>query len=196
MTPVMLSLVLASVTSGRLIARRGRYKAFPVVGTVSMTAGLALLSQMSPTTPYVLQAGGMVLLGAGIGSVVQVLVLTAQNSVPPGDLGVATSTTTFFRSLGASAGVAVFGAVFSTRLAAALGGSGSQLLPDGVGGLKPAEIEALDPAVRRRLVTSFADALGAVYAWALPVVGLAVVLALCLRQVPLRVRATTAPITE
>ncbi len=196
MTPVMLSLVLASVSSGRLIARRGRYKAFPVGGTVSMTAGLALLSQMSPTTPYGLQAGGMVLLGAGIGSVVQVLVLTAQNSVPPGDLGVATSTTTFFRSLGASAGVAVFGAVFSTRLAAALGGPGASPLPDGVGGLKPAEIRALDPAVRRKLVTSFAEALGAVYAWALPVVGLSVVLALCLRQVPLRVRAAAAPITE
>jgi hypothetical protein len=139
----------------------------------------------------------MVLLGAGIGSVVQVLILSAQNSVRPADLGVATSTATFFRSLGASAGVAVFGAIFTARLDEGLGrGPRTPLLPEGLGGLTPGKMRDLDPVVREHLVTSFADALRAVYAWALPAVALAVVLALCLREVPLRVRTAPAPITD
>jgi EmrB/QacA subfamily drug resistance transporter len=196
MTPVMLSLVVTSVVCGRLIVRRGRYKIFPIVGTLSMTLGLVLLSRMTPDTRYTLQAAGMVLLGVGIGATVQVTILTAQNSVPPGDLGVATSTVTFFRSMGASAGVAVFGALFSARLADGLHARSAVRLPDGVGGLTPKEIAALDPTTRHLLVSSFANALGVVFMWAVPVVVLAVVLSLFLREVPLRVRAAPSPITE
>jgi hypothetical protein len=161
-----------------------------------MTVGLALLSRMSPHSPYLQQACGMVLLGAGIGSVVQVVILTAQNSVRAGDLGVATSTVTFFRSMGASAGVAVFGAIFAARLADGLASGPAVQLPDGVGGLTPAEIGRLGPAPRERLVSAFADALGLVYEWALPVVVVGILLALCIREVPLRVKSAPAPIAD
>jgi hypothetical protein len=143
-----------------------------------------------------MQAVGMALLGAGIGSTVQVTMLAAQNSVPSGDLGVATSTVTFFRSMGATVGVAVFGALFSARLAEGLGARSAVRLPDDVGGLTPGEIAALDPPARHLLVSTFADSLGLVFRWAVPVVALAVIVALCLREVPLRVRASRAPITE
>jgi EmrB/QacA subfamily drug resistance transporter len=196
MAPVMLSLVVASVTSGRLIAHRGRYRMFPVFGTLSMTAGLLLLSRMTPASPYAMQAAGMALLGLGIGSVVQVLILVGQNSVRPDDLGVATSTMTFSRSMGASAGVAVFGAIFTARLADGIGSGTTVASPGGVGGLTPAAIHSLDPAARERLVSAFAGALHLVYLCAVPVVVLAVVLTLFLRDVPLRVRVASVPITE
>ena len=196
MTPVMLSLVITSVLCGRLIARRGRYRAFPIVGTASMITGLLFLTRMSWHSPYAVQAIGMALLGVGIGSVVQVLILTAQNSVRSDDLGVATATATFFRSMGASAGVAVYGAVFAGELTSRLGASVRQTLPNGVGGLTPAQIHALDPATRQRLVTAFATALHVVYLSAVPVAVAALLLALAIREEPLRVQATASPITE
>jgi hypothetical protein len=215
MTPVTLSLVVTSVVCGRLIARRGRYKVFPIGGSAAMVLGLVLLARMTPHSGYALQAAGMALLGIGIGSVVQVLILTAQNSVTAQDLGVATSTATFFRSLGASAGVATFGAVFTSGLAARLGNSPAAPPPTGVGrgaaagtgagtgagtrglgGLTPSEIRALAPATRDHVVTAFSDALHLVYLAAVPVALVALLLAFAIREVPLRVRTTPAPITE
>ena len=195
MTPVMLSLVVASVTCGRLIARRGKYRMFPIAGSTSLIVGLVLLSRMTPDSAYVLQAVGMALLGIGIGSVVQILILTAQNSVPTADLGVATSTATFFRTMGASAGVAVFGAMFSSGLATRLGASVHAALPNGIGRLTPSAIGKLDPETHRRLISAFAGSLHVVYVSAVPVAATALVLALAIREVPLRVRATT-PIAE
>ena len=196
MTPVMLSLVVTTVVCGRLIARHGKYRRFPIAGTASLIVGLALLSRMTPHSPYLLQASGMALLGVGIGSVVQVLILTAQNSVPTADLGVATSTATFFRSMGASAGVAVFGALFSSGLASRLGASAGASLPDGISRLTPSGIGKLDPVTHRRLVSAFAGSLHVVYISAVPVAAAALLLALAIHEVPLRVRATATPIAE
>ena len=89
--PLMLGLLVASVGSGRLISRTGRYKHFPVAGTATMAVGLYLLSTMDVTTTRATTAVFMVVLGLGIGMVMQVLVLAVQNDVAYADLGVATS---------------------------------------------------------------------------------------------------------
>jgi hypothetical protein len=109
-----------SIISGQLISRTGRYKHFPVIGTGVMTVALVLLSRLSLGTGTYLTSGYMLLLGVGLGMVMQVLVIAVQNSVEFRDLGVATSGATLFRLIGGSLGTAILGAIFSARLAANL----------------------------------------------------------------------------
>ncbi len=118
--PLMAGLLIASITSGQLISRRGRYKIFPVVGTALAAIGVFLLSTIDPQTPRWILSLYMVVLGLGLGCVMQVLVIAVQNAVEQRDLGVGTSSATFLRSMGASFGVAIFGAIFSNQLASNL----------------------------------------------------------------------------
>ena len=115
--PLVGGLLLASVSSGRLVSRWGRYKVFPVVGTLLMVVGLYLLSTISLTTGALTIAGYLFVFGVGLGLVLQILVVAAQNAVPHEQLGTATSGVTFFRSIGGSFGTAVFGAIFANLLA-------------------------------------------------------------------------------
>jgi MFS family permease len=114
--PLIIGLLGASITSGRVIARTGRYKIFPVVGMLITAVGLALMSRLSVHTSLPVAGVFMLVTGCGIGLVMQVLVLVTQNAVDRKDLGVATSGATFFRSLGGAIGVAVFGALLTHRL--------------------------------------------------------------------------------
>ena len=120
MLPLMAGLLGASIISGRVISRVGRYKAFPIAGTAVTTLGMLLLSRLEVDTEPWLASVYMLVVGIGIGLVMQVLVLAVQNDAPARDVGVATSTATFFRSMGGSLGVALFGAVFASRLAGEL----------------------------------------------------------------------------
>ncbi|MGH3471365.1 MAG: MFS transporter [Nocardioidaceae bacterium] len=113
--PMMLGLLLTSISSGVLISRTGRYKIFPIAGTALMSIGLYLLSSMDTTTSIGLTSVFMFVLGVGIGGVMQVLVIVVQSAVGYEDLGVATSGATFFRSIGGSFGTAVFGTIFATE---------------------------------------------------------------------------------
>ena len=130
MLPMMAGMLTASIASGQIISRTGRYKIFPVIGTAVATSGLALLSQVSTTTSSSTTSIAILVLGLGIGMVMQVLVIAVQNSVEYRDLGVATSGATLFRLVGGSLGTALLGAVFAARLAsnlaqsAAAGGAG------------------------------------------------------------------------
>ena len=121
MLPLMAGLLAASILSGRAISRIGRYRPFPIAGTAVTTVGLFLLSRLEVDTPPWVASVYMLVVGIGIGLVMQVLVLAVQNDAPPKDIGVATSTATFFRSMGGSLGVALFGAIFASRLASELG---------------------------------------------------------------------------
>ncbi|HEY5251214.1 MAG TPA: MDR family MFS transporter [Acidimicrobiales bacterium] len=190
LTPLMGGLLITSIGSGQAISRWGRYKVFPVVGSGVMTVGLFLLSRISPTTGSVSLSLAMLVLGLGIGMVLPVLVIAVQNAVEYKDLGVATSGTTFFRSIGASFGVAIFGAIFSNTLVGDIRRAlGNVRIPSGLslsGGVSPAQLDALPPAVRHVLVTGYSHSLQTVFLWAVPVAGLAFLLTWMLPEVALR----------
>src|SRR5208282_4953483 len=114
--PMIAGLLVTFIVSGQLVSRTGRYKVFPILGTAITALGLALLSQLQPTTSYAFVAVFMFVVGLGLGLVMQVLVVAVQNTVPHGQLGTATSTATFFRTIGGAFGVAALGAVFNNRL--------------------------------------------------------------------------------
>jgi len=194
--PLMAGLFTASVISGRRITTTGRYKRFPIAGTAITAVGLALLSTLGSDTPYWRAALFMLTLGAGIGLVMQVMVLAMQNSVDPRDMGVATSSATFFRSLGGTFGTALFGTILTNRLASEL----AQRLPaaalHGVNTSQltgsPQVIAALPPAVREPVISSFVAALSTVFESAVPVVLLAFALTWFLQEIKLRGHDDTA----
>jgi hypothetical protein len=185
--PLMAGVLATSIGSGRLISRTGRYKVFPIVGTALITLAMFLLSRLGPDTPEPLAWLYMLVLGAGLGLVMQVLVLAVQNAVPTEQLGTATSAATFFRSIGGSIGVAVFSSIFNSRfadnLAALPAGSG---LTGGTATITPALVAHLPPQVRAGVVTAFSDALQVVFLSAIPFALLAFALSWALPEVPLR----------
>jgi EmrB/QacA subfamily drug resistance transporter len=186
--PLMAGLLGASILSGRAISRIGRYKAFPVVGTAVTTLGMFLLSRLEVDTAPWVASVYMLVLGIGIGLVMQVLVLVVQNDAPAEDVGVATSTATFFRSMGGSLGVAVFGAIFASRLAhelAALPAGVASRLSGGVD-ISPGEVHALGAAVRHDFLLAFVDALQPVFLVGAGLTTVAFALSWLLREVPLR----------
>src|SRR5690348_10542858 len=155
--PLMAGLLTTSIVTGRLVTKWGRYRIFPIIGTAVMTVGLYLLSHLGVTTGDWLASLYMLILGAGIGMSLQVLVVAVQNAVSYADLGAATGGATFFRSIGGSFGTAVFGAVFSNVLAGNLATSLHGLrLPRGVtagSGASPAVLAHLPPAVHLGYIT-------------------------------------------
>ncbi|MDT5333360.1 MAG: hypothetical protein QOF31_4657 [Mycobacterium sp.] len=184
--PMVIGLLTMSMSSGVIVGRTGRYKIFPVAGTAVMAIGFVLLSRMGPDTSTVLQSLYLVVLGAGIGMCMQVLVLIVQNTVDFSDLGVATSGVTFFRTIGSSFGAAVFGSLFNnflhSRLAAALASSGAP--PEAA--QSPDALHKLSPEMAAPIAAAYADALDLVFLYAAPVAMVGFVLALTLKQVPLR----------
>jgi MFS family permease len=185
----MLGLMSMSVLSGRIISRTGHYRSWPIAGMGIAAVGVFLLSRMDVNTSRTQTALFMVIVGAGLGMVMQVLLLAVQNSAPHADLGVATSAVNFFRQMGATLGVAVFGAIFSTRLAGELG----SMLPPGSHGLDPsklangpAQIKALPPALHDIVVRALSHSLSTVFLCGVPVLIAGFVLAWFLRQIPLR----------
>ncbi|MGI8440631.1 MAG: MDR family MFS transporter [Thermoleophilaceae bacterium] len=188
MLPLMAGLLVASVGSGRIISRIGRYKAFPIVGTATLTVGMFLLSRLEADTAPWIASAYMLVVGLGIGLVMQVLVLVVQNDAPAEDIGVATSTATFFRSVGGSFGVAVFGAIFASKLADELGrlpAAATSRLGAGVH-LNPAEAAQLPPVIHAQFLTAFSNALDSVFLWGAPIALAAFVLSWLLKEAPLR----------
>jgi hypothetical protein len=191
--PIMAFVLTFSIWSGRRISKRGRYRAYPIAGTIILTIGLATLAVfgIGLHTPYWRTAVGMALVGTGLGLTMQVLVLSVQNSVDHRDLGVATSAATFFRSIGGSLGVAVFGEIFANRLAAALHTSGAQLgkLSGDAMHMTPAQLRALkasQPALFDHFLGAFNHALHITFLASIPFAVLGLVCALLLKETPLR----------
>ncbi len=185
--PMMVGIIGMSVISGRLISRTGRYKIFPVIGTMLASLALFLLSTMGVGTTLPVASVYMLILGAGLGLVMQVLVLAVQNSVQPRDLGVATSASTFFRSLGGSFGTALFGAIFTSQVAANIARNLPGADPGG-GDLtsSPGVIAQLPEAVRVGVIQAFADSTSTVFLAAVPFAIAAFVVVLLLPELPLR----------
>jgi EmrB/QacA subfamily drug resistance transporter len=202
--PLMAGVLFTSIVSGQIIAKTGRYKLFPVTGTLVMAVGFVLLAQMGPETSTLQRSLSMLVLGLGLGMTMQVLVLVVQNAVDYADLGTATSGATFFRSIGGSFGVAIFGAIFTNRLRDTLadhfpGGMPAALTASGgggSGGVDPDAIHRLPTQIRTGFVDAYADALQTVFWIAVPVVLLAFLLTLLLREVPLRRTVETSGLGE
>jgi MFS family permease len=196
LVPLMGGLLISSIIAGQIISRTGRYRRFPIAGMAVTALGLYLLSTLDTTSTRWESGCYMALLGAGIGMVMQILVMAVQNEAPVKDLGVATSTVTFFRAVGGSVGVALFGALFAHRVGEILGSS----LPTG---MTPTQIAALPPEAQAATAAAFADAITMVFLYSVPLVLLGFVVTWLLRDIPLRTQSgealrvdATAPATE
>jgi EmrB/QacA subfamily drug resistance transporter len=189
--PMVVGMLTMSLSSGVIVGRTGKYKLFPVVGCAVMAIGFVLLSRMGPDTSTLVQSLYLVVFGAGIGMCMQVLVLIVQNTVDFADLGVATGGVTFFRTIGSSFGAAVFGSLFNnflhSRLVDALAASGAP--PEAA--QSPDALHKLAPEMAAPIAAAYADALDQVFLYAAPVAVVGFVLALMLKQVPLRNNAVS-----
>jgi EmrB/QacA subfamily drug resistance transporter len=179
--PLMGGIVVSSVVVGRVISRTGRYRWYPVAGTALMTVAVSLLATMDATTSRATASWYVVLLGAGLGTVMPVMILAVQNAVDQRDLGTATSAATFSRSMGGSFGVAAFGAILTSRLASQLPGVDAEALQ-----ASPSQLRAMPPAARQAVVEAVANSLHVVFLAAIPVALAAFLVVLFLRERPLR----------
>jgi EmrB/QacA subfamily drug resistance transporter len=195
--PFMVTMLSMSIFAGRTISRRGRYKIFPILGMVAVTIGIYLLSTLDAGSSYTRLALFIAILGVGMGMTMQVLVLAVQNAVDYRDLGVATSSSTFFRSMGSVFGLSIFGAIFSHQF--------NYLLPRTLTrrelmdlGSRHLSIQQLTPKVmktligRVHLIDVFAQSIHTVFIWGVPFAVLGLVITLFLREIPLRERSHLA----
>ncbi len=184
--PMVIGLLTTSVTAGTIVGRTGRYKIFPVAGSIVIGIGLFLMSTMTEHTSTVLSSLYLLVLGLGIGLSMQVLTLIVQNTMSYDDLGVATSGVTFFRTLGSSFGASVFGSLYSNFLGERLPGA---LRSAHVGAAVTDTPEALhrqSATTIAPVVHAYAQSLDRVFLWAIPVAAIGFVVALALKEVPLR----------
>jgi EmrB/QacA subfamily drug resistance transporter len=164
MLPMMGSLLVTSTLCGRYVSRTGRYKALPIFGSLLVATGLVLLSTLTVATPVWLLGCFLAVLGVGLGSSMQLLVLVVQNSFPIEEVGTATAGNNYFRQIGATLGAAVVGSVFTSRLANLLG----ERLPDGeiaagANSLTPETVHNLADVLRVPILESYNDALTPIY---------------------------------
>jgi hypothetical protein len=175
MLPMMGGMLITSIGSGQVISRTGRYRIFPLAGTTLVTLALVLLARIGASTPIAVVMGAMLLLGMGLGCVMQVLVIVTQNAVGYRDLGVATSAATLARLVGGSLGTAALGAIFAAGLPG-----------EREGMVTPAGLAVLPPAERARYAAAVAESLAWMFAVAAGVAASGVVLAWLLPERPLR----------
>jgi EmrB/QacA subfamily drug resistance transporter len=200
LVPMMVGLLLTSVITGQVISRTGRYRPYPIVGCAVLTLALYLLSTMDEHTSTLRSSLFIFVLGISLGLVIQVLVLAVQNSVDYRDLGTGTSGATFFRSIGASVGVAIFGTVFNRQLTSHLI---SGVPVQASGRCSPAVLvgtthgaAGCPPAVQAWFVSAYAHSIHVVFLSAVPVGLLAFVLSWLIPQVHLRTAASRADPAE
>ncbi|CAN5293872.1 MDR family MFS transporter [soil metagenome] len=191
MLPMMVGLIGTSIASGILITRTGKYRIFPIIGTLITGAAMVAMTTLTADTPIWLICVFLFVFGAGLGLIMQVVVLVTQNSVPAAQIGTATSTNNYFREVGASLGVAVFGTIFTTRLTDNLkdvftsAGASAGDAANSTATLDPQTLSQLPDALRDGVVTAYADALAPVFWYLLPFIAISFVLSLFLKQIPL-----------
>jgi EmrB/QacA subfamily drug resistance transporter len=194
--PMMGAAMVVSLFVGQVITRTGKYKIFPVIGGAVMAVAMYLLSLQDVNTSRAQTGLFIAVLGLGMGFLMQTTMLIAQNSVDQKDLGVASSAATFFRSIGGSFGVSLFGAVFNHRLTSELTdrlGSGASRFTSGSGRVDPASLRQLPAPVLSDFLGSLASAISNVFAWAIFFAVAVPLLAVFIKQVPLRGRDADEP---
>ncbi|MFD7864745.1 MFS transporter [Streptomyces sp. NPDC059783] len=183
--PMIVGIMASSIGSGLVIsARDGRYKIFPVIGTAVAAAGLGALATLRADSAYAVLAVGLLLLGLGLGLLMQVLVQAVQNTVPDRELGSATTTATFFRTMGQSFGAAVFGAILTNQFASRVAAS---TVP-GLHGrdLAPERLAALPEPARTAGLDAFTSSLGVVFVTGAVIMLVALALSFFLKEMRLR----------
>lgn len=197
--PMIAGLALASTVSGQFISRTGRWKGWLLAGAVLLTAGLGLLGTIRYDTPYWRVSVFMALLGLGVGMMMQNLVLCTQNQVEPSDLGAASSTVNFFRSLGSAVGVSALGAVLSHRITDYIKDGASALDPKYASALTGSstsssipDVDSLPGPVRTLVESAYGHGIADVFFYVSPVALLALVVCLFIKEVPLRTRVGPA----
>jgi predicted MFS family arabinose efflux permease len=207
--PLMLGIVTTSIFSGKAISKSGKYKKFPVMGTTLMTVGILLMVTLTRETPFWQLSIFAILVGAGLGLSMQTIVIALQNAVEFKDMGVATSSNTFFRSLGSVFGTALFGSILTNRVAHYLQTGFTELAatnPAAVSGFDPEKLKQLSsntsvlkelPAVvQNTALDAFVNSFHVVFLAAAPVTALGIILALMLREAPLRTNKDYAAARE
>jgi EmrB/QacA subfamily drug resistance transporter len=197
--PFMIGIVTMSIVSGKMITKHGHYKRFPIIGLALMTVGLAMLSTLTESTPFWQLSIYSILIGAGLGFSMQTVVIALQNAVDFKDLGVATSANTFFRSIGATIGVALFGTVYASRLAHNLPIEIEKLRasnPAALVGATPEKFVALKentavlktftPELQVGIINAFVNSFHIVFLTAVPITVIGFFIAFMLRETPLR----------
>jgi EmrB/QacA subfamily drug resistance transporter len=196
MLPMVVGIFSTSITAGQLMTKTGRYKVFPILGAATVIVALVLLSRLDATSPYWFAAVAMYVMGAGLGFTMQVLVTVVQNSVQRSDIGVATSSVTFFRQMGGSFGTALFGAILSSRLAIHI----ADALKDAPAGVAAnagkagdvannvQAIKALPEPLHSLITGAFSMSLHDTFLSAVPLVAIALAVAFFLKEKPLATR--------
>ena len=194
MIPMMGMLLVTAIGSGRAVTRTGRYKIYPIVGSIAVGISLGLLSTLTVATPIWVVCSYLAIMGFGLGLTMQILILVVQNSFPLAMVGTATASNNYFRQIGASLGAAIVGSLFTAKLITLLG----ERLPSTGGAgdtnaLTPESVQNLPAAVRDVIVGSYNDALTPVFLLMVPVAVISFVLLLLVKEVPLR---TTIDVPE
>ncbi|GAB1640145.1 MDR family MFS transporter [Krasilnikovia sp. MM14-A1259] len=188
--PMMISMMVTSLAGGAVISKTGRYRALPIVGTVLMATGLGLFATMGIHTSRSMTSLYMVVLGAGMGCLMQTTMLIAQNSAPLRDVGAATGAATFLRNMGGSLGVSVLGSVYTHALTESLASHAGPAATGAAGGsvarMTPELLRSLPEAVRHLFQQAVTDGVNAVFTWAAIVAAVGLLVALAIRHVPLR----------
>ncbi|MEL5991085.1 MDR family MFS transporter [Microbacterium phosphatis] len=191
MIPMMVGLMGTSIASGVAVSRTGRYRAYPILGIVIAIVALLGMTTLAADTPIWLICAYLFVFGAGLGLVMQIIVLVAQNSVPPNEIGTATSTNNYFREVGSSLGVAVFGTLFTTRLTERLtdvfagAGASPEAAADATASIDPGLLSTLPEPVRDAIVTAYAESLAPVFWYIIPFMAVGLLLAFFIKQIPL-----------
>jgi predicted MFS family arabinose efflux permease len=188
--PLLVASAISTTIAGRVMAKTGRYKLFPVIGLALMSLGLLLFSGLDATSSRATAALYMVVFGAGFGMVTQILVVAIQNAVEPREIGTATAAANLFRALGGATGVAVYGAVFAGGLRHWLPARLPGRLPAGIEPhaiqATPGRIHALAAPVQHGIAQAVADSLHDVFLVGAPIAFAGFLVVLFLREQPLR----------
>ena len=190
MTPLMVGSMVTSVLAGTLTSKTGKYRMYPIIGGLLMAVGMFLLSRIGVDTSRLTTGIDYVVLGLGMGCLMQMMSLIAQNSVELKDMGVATSSRMFFQQIGGSLGVAAFGAIFAHKLTSSMSSlAAGGKVPVSGASLDPTAVARLQGPVREAVLSGIAQAVHTVFLWTIPATALVFLLALFIKEVPLRGRA-------
>jgi EmrB/QacA subfamily drug resistance transporter len=188
--PMMFGSMVTTILAGQVTTRTGKYKIFPILGGLGMTAGLLLLTQLGVTTSLVVSGLYFAVLGIGMGFLMNMTTVIVQNSVDPRDMGVASSSRAFFQQIGGSIGVSIFGVIFARRLTAEMTARAPGVYLNSAGGqFDPVTVNRLPATIRHDVFFAITHAVQSVFVWAVPSAVAVFLLAWFVEEVPLRGRA-------